>query len=297
MKVKEIKPSFIQSLVCAFLLCSGLPAFGQNNGSTGNPVNWVQVGQTKDTILQIDANSILGFNGKLGLAHRTDFRFKGKVDDKLTSQTKTALMLQEDCDKGQGNLAIFFTNSDGQPSGKGDTYSFNLRGEDWADAIARGLCKARQISMDNNAAQKKPNRSDETSTLNSNKEPREVALNDTEKLVFERYKVMAFCAGFTKELFPDNSASHCNGQGMINQAKCDSYLVNNWYGDAMNPKYMPSAKFAEYIKQNKKIFENEESRGWNSSAKRQQNPKNFQDATEKCRNYIDSMKQAIRNMK
>ena len=58
------------SLILAVL---STPSFSQQLGSTGKPQNWVQIGQIKDHTIQIDANSIFGFDGPLGLSHRGDF--------------------------------------------------------------------------------------------------------------------------------------------------------------------------------------------------------------------------------
>lgn len=129
----------------------------QETGSTGQPVNWVQIGELKDTILQIDANSILGFNAPQWLAHKADVRFKGKDDENLTSQKKTAFMRQTDCDVQQGSLSMFITNSDGQAIGDGETYNFDLKGEMWTDAVARAMCKARKLMIENSKLVKAPN--------------------------------------------------------------------------------------------------------------------------------------------
>jgi hypothetical protein len=128
------------------------PVPPSNVGSTGDPRNWVQIGQTKDAILQLDANSILGFdapNPSIGLSHRADFRYKGISDERLTSAPKTAFMKQSDCDKGAGNIAIFITDQDGNPLGRGETHEFQVSGEFWVDAIGRTMCRARQLMMDN----------------------------------------------------------------------------------------------------------------------------------------------------
>lgn len=139
--------------LCLVSLCMLLPQAWGATGSTGNPVNWVQIGETKDTVLLIDANSITGFEApNLGLAHRADYMFKGKTNSKLTSATRTAFMLQKACDEGAGQLTLFFTDKDGQPNGKGDSHQFSVDGDSWVDAIARTMCKARQIMMDNQRA-------------------------------------------------------------------------------------------------------------------------------------------------
>lgn len=134
--------------VCAIFMV--LPQAWAATGSTGNPVDWVQIGETKDTLLLIDANSIAGFEApNLGLAHRADYVFKGKKSSKLTGPVRTAFMMQQQCDEGKGQLTLFLTNKEGQPSGKGETHEFSLDGEFWVDAIARTMCKARQIMMEN----------------------------------------------------------------------------------------------------------------------------------------------------
>ncbi len=136
--------------VCVVSLCLLLPQAWGATGSTGNPVEWVQVGETKDTLLLIDANSITGFEApNLGLAHRADYMFKGKTNSKLNSRTRTAFMVQQACEEGAGQLTIFFTDKEGQPSGKGETHVFSVDGDSWVDAIARTMCRARQIMMDN----------------------------------------------------------------------------------------------------------------------------------------------------
>lgn len=136
--------------VCMVSLCMLLPQVWAATGSTGNPVEWVQVGETKDTVLLIDANSITGFEApNLGLAHRADYMFKGKTNSKLNSATRTAFMLQQQCDEGKGQLTLFFTDKEGQPSGKGETHKFSVAGDAWVDAIARTMCRARQIMMEN----------------------------------------------------------------------------------------------------------------------------------------------------
>lgn len=142
------------SYVCITSLCMIFPQASAATGSTGNPVEWVQVGETKDTLLLIDANSISGFEApNLGLAHRADYVFKGKTNKKLTSATRTAFMLQQHCDEGNGQLTVFFTDKEGQPSGKGETHQFSVDGESWVDAIARTMCKARRLMMGNQRVQ------------------------------------------------------------------------------------------------------------------------------------------------
>ena len=134
---------------CIFVLL--FANFGlADTGSTGNPTNWVQIGETQDTFLQLDANSILGFKTNNGvLAHRADYRYKGKVDNRLTSKAHTAFMIQEDCDTGKGNITIFPVGPDGQPNGKGDTYEFDLSDNRVYDAVAKTMCKARKIMSEN----------------------------------------------------------------------------------------------------------------------------------------------------
>jgi hypothetical protein len=140
-------------LMVAVTSAVGLAPAHAATGSTGNPVNWVQVGETTDTFLLIDANSIAGFEApNLGLAHRADYMFKGKKSDNFTSVPKTAFMVQGECDDGRGNLTLFVTGENGQPKGKGETQKFKLDGETWVDAVARTMCKARQIMMDNQRA-------------------------------------------------------------------------------------------------------------------------------------------------
>ena len=114
------------------------------------PAEWVQIGETKDTLLQVDANSLYGFESSgLGAAHRVDYRFKGKTDEKLTSTPRTAFMAQADCDVGKGTVTMFVVDADGEPSGAGDTYKFTLDGDSFPDAIARALCRARELMMQN----------------------------------------------------------------------------------------------------------------------------------------------------
>lgn len=140
----------LRHYACISALCMLLPQAWAATGSTGNPVEWVQVGETKDTVLLVDANSIFGFQApNLGLAHRADYMFKGKTNSKLTSATRTAFMQQKQCDEGQGTLTLFFTDKEGQPSGKGESHQFSVDGDSWVDAIGRTMCKARQIMMDN----------------------------------------------------------------------------------------------------------------------------------------------------
>ena len=135
---------------CITSLCMLLPQAWAATGSTGNPVEWVQVGETKDTVLLVDANSMMGFEApNLGLAHRADYMFKGKTNSKLNSRTRTAFMVQQACEEGAGQLTIFFTDKEGQPSGKGESHMFSVDGDSWVDAIARTMCRARQIMMDN----------------------------------------------------------------------------------------------------------------------------------------------------
>lgn len=289
-------------------------SFSQQLGSTGKPQNWVQIGQIKDHIIQIDANSIFGFDGPLGLSHRADFRLVSKKNERLITNPKTAFMKQEDCDNQGGHITTFYVDSNGQATGKGDTHQFKLDGSAWPDYVGGALCRARRIVMGSNEAlemlgqnpdiTKSSRDTAKTKEAKSNTQlkPMVEAKNDTneaiilsevEKRNFEGIKTMAFCAGFLKDVFPDGSQSHCSGEGIINKSKCDAFLVNNWYKDAMNPKNMPSPKFVEYVKQNKRILDNEVSRGWHASAKRHDFPKNWHDANNVCRNYVESMKQAI----
>ncbi len=138
-KLMLISPSFFFSI----------SSFSQQLGSTGNPVEWVQVGETKDLLLQIDTNSMYGWKIENDLWHRVDFRFFGKIDEKMTTNAKTAFMMQSDCDSKKGGMTIAMTNSEGRPIGKSDYYEFDLSSETWQDAIGRALCKARQFMMDN----------------------------------------------------------------------------------------------------------------------------------------------------
>lgn len=138
------KVSFALCLALIGISCANAAADGEK------PAEWVQIGETRDTVLQIDANSLYGFESSgLGAAHRVDYRFKGKTDEKLTSTPRTAFMAQTDCDAGEGTVTMFVVDADGEPSGAGDTYKFKLDGESFPDAIARALCKARSLMMEN----------------------------------------------------------------------------------------------------------------------------------------------------
>lgn len=141
---------FLLRSACLGFLCMLVPPSWAATGSTGNPVSWVQIGETQDTILLIDANSIMGFEAPgLGVAHRADYMFKGKKDRSLTSAARTAFMVQQQCDEGQGQLTLFVTDKNGQPAGQGETHQFATSGDSWVDAIARTMCKARQLMMEN----------------------------------------------------------------------------------------------------------------------------------------------------
>jgi hypothetical protein len=142
-------------------LCISFTPFAYSQtGTTGKPIEWVQIGQTQDLVLQLDANSLLGYEGANGLpVHRADFRYKGKTDERLTTKTKTAFMLQTDCDAQRGVISILPTNAEGQPTGNGEDFNFDLAGETKPDAIARAMCKARQITIENQILQKEPPKS------------------------------------------------------------------------------------------------------------------------------------------
>jgi hypothetical protein len=58
-------------------------------------------------------------------------------------------MVQQQCDEGKGQLTVFATDKTGQSSGQGETYEFATSGDSWVDAIARTMCKARQLMMEN----------------------------------------------------------------------------------------------------------------------------------------------------
>jgi hypothetical protein len=158
--------SFKKSILCAFIFISS-SIFAQV-GSTGSPVNWIKIGETLDTFLQIDGNSLAGFDGPLGLAHRADFRFKGKTDENLTSQVKVAFMIQSVCDVNKGEVTIFSINSDGNPTGRGESFVFTMNGEQWPDALGRAMCKARKVNMDNRKVS--PIKTDESKSTNKNLE-------------------------------------------------------------------------------------------------------------------------------
>lgn len=294
-------------------------------GSTGRPTEWVQIGKTKDHIVQIDANSITGFEGPLGLSHRGDFRLMSQKNERLVTNPKTIFMRQADCDAKGGNLTTFATDPNGQAIGKGETHSFKLGGVKWPDYVGDGLCRARRIVMGSGEAlemlgqyeesrpappviaKEKQDRSVEPpkgvgGVLAQSKPPavekKETAravLNESEKPQFENMKTLAFCAGFLADMFPNNTQSHCSKTGLVNSSNCDAFLVNNWYGDMMNPKFIPRNNFGDFVRQNKTLFMQEADRGRRVSLRRSQFPEDFKQALNQCRNHIDAMKQSLMN--
>lgn len=147
----------VRSVAIGLALLTATATLHAEMGSTGQPRSWVQIGETVDTVLQIDTHSITGFDSpNLGMAHRADYRFKGKASDGLTSRARTAFMVQKECDDQKGSLTIFSTGSQGNPVGKGEGLDFEIGRGTWPDAVAGTMCKARQLMMDNQRVNTSP---------------------------------------------------------------------------------------------------------------------------------------------
>lgn len=124
-----------------------------------------------------------------------------------------------------------------------------------------------------------------------------IKLTQTELGFAKKIKELSFCAGFMDDFFPGASIENCNGSGTINNAKCKAFLVNNWYSDAMNPKFSPSPNFARYLQENIEIYNSEFQKGGRTSSQRQVQTENFQVGLDACRELIEKKINALSQKK
>lgn len=118
-------------------------------------------------------------------------------------------------------------------------------------------------------------------------------LSPNERRLAENTKTLFFCAGFLKDVWPDASRENCRGSGMVNNSKCEAFIVDSVYNDMNNSSKPQSPRFAEFMNQSQDVYFGQYSRGRSASKNRQSNNDEWFNAVSVCRKFTDDLKKSL----